>query len=120
MFGNKIKKLQEENMKLRESLARAQRLLAHAENDLNKQQTFTVYYTITDSDTIKFGKNIIGMQKEAQRRMAGFLGRAIVRQFGANEITEGGRLVGYSIEVKATRNPAPALKPGTWCDPKDL
>lgn len=60
-------------------------------------------YKFTESDFIKFGDNHLGMEKEARQRIACALGRRIIKDLGATEIVEDGKLIGYRIDVEVRR-----------------
>lgn len=60
-------------------------------------------YKFTESDFNKFGNNHQGMEKEAKQRMACALGRRIVKDLGATEIVEDGKLLGYRIDVEVRK-----------------
>lgn len=69
---------------------------------------FHVAYTYSDHDFKRYGNDKQGMRKNAMRMMSEALGRRIVRELKAEEVTADGMVVGYTISVnarKVTDNP---------------
>ena len=105
MFG--IKRLKERIRDLELALADAQADHERALTLLNEKSSgthaFSANYTITESDINKYGNDHQGMEKNAKLRMAGHLGRQIIKHLGADEIIEDGILIGYKIRVEARK-----------------
>ena len=81
-------------------------LKRHAEKLIEKHEnTKKVWctYRFSESDYVKpRGK----MVQDAKERVAGYIGRRVVKEVGLEEMVEGGALVGYRIEIEV-RKPRP-------------
>lgn len=81
-------------------------LKRHAEALIEKQENAKKVwctYRFSESDYVKpRGK----MVQDAKERVAGYIGRRIVKEAGLDEIVEGGAWVGYRIEIEI-RKPQP-------------
>ena len=105
MFGRKkLKQRLDEAGKLTEECREMrERLDKEVDAWLGSAKSISAIYHITESDMAKFGKNNLAMEREAKHRLAGYLGRRILKELGAEEVVEDGLLVAYRIEIQARR-----------------
>ena len=105
MFGKKkLKQRLDEAEKLTEECREMrERLDKEIEAWHSGAKKISAIYHITESDTAKFGANNLAMEREAKHRLAGYLGRRILKELGVEEIGEDGLLLGYRIEIEARR-----------------
>lgn len=77
------------------------RQLQSAKDAMGEARKVWCTYRFSESD---FTKTQSKMIRDAKERVAGNIGRRIVKEVGLEEIVEDGVLVGYNIEVEIQRN----------------